>query len=116
MGTINKGILESYSFAYNASTNPNPLSFKFSATNIADWSIRFENISEGGTANLVAPLEDSADGVTYADVSGGSATVVPGGTKGLTVNVRQYVRLKSTGSGGGTLIAIPKPPFELTRI
>lgn len=72
-----------------------------------------------GEVTATVKLQDSADGVTYADVAGTSATVVPNGAvRPAGVTVRQYVQVVPV-SGNTELELLLTPDvaaIELTKI
>jgi len=54
--------------------------------------------------NMVIKMQDSADGVTWADVASSTKTVVPMGEQACgNLNVRQYIRVLAYGNTEGVV-------------
>jgi len=90
----------------------------FNRTNVS-IEVRVENpVSHNETnASATFKLQDCEDDSTWADVSGSSGTVVPGGYLAFSVRVRKYVR---AFAGGGAdlivLVSADEGASQLSRI
>jgi len=118
MPTPNRAMTESFPFGARGDGIA-PVKLRFNRTNL-QLNLTWENASEltAAQGTLTAKLQDSADGTSYADVSGTSATVVPGGRFGVAnVTVREYVQVIASGNVEGLLLLTPdSPAVEITKV
>lgn len=137
-----RGADGSYSHAVNAQANGTPLDWGFQLTP----GVRTDTVPTNGTGvdrgaalastafgavaylhvfaftgtNVTIKIQDSADNVTFADLTGGTFTLVAGAgseriATGLTQTVRRYLRVVTSGTFSNVQFAVNAIPFEVAQ-
>jgi len=75
-------------------------------------NVKIESLDDN--VDVVAKIQSSEDGSSYADVAGATATVKPRGAAAYVAAVGPYFKLVVSGGYGRAIISLDSPHQEVT--